>query len=101
MVSLIPLALGIIGAALAFAVVIFLKIRREPSARRHVVVAISVSIAALVGSYISFALIDGDPDVWDFYASVWWLPLLVGVIFALGVITILRRRKRGLLAANR
>lgn len=32
---------------------------------------------SLAGSYIAFAAVQGDPDVWDFYRGVWWLPLAV------------------------
>lgn len=100
MVDLIPLVLGTLGSALAVAVIIALRVRKEPDGPLFLTVIIAVASAALVGSYISFLLVDGDPDVWDFYASVWWLPIAVGGIVAVVVVQMIRRRKQGEVTDN-
>ncbi|MDN5570025.1 MAG: hypothetical protein L0G22_02000 [Propionibacteriaceae bacterium] len=37
------------------------------------------SVALVVLPFVCFAVIAGEPDVWDFYRSVWFVPLIVGV----------------------
>lgn len=45
-----------------------------PSTRRSVIAA---SVLLIVAPVALFAVVDGDPDVWDFYRSLWFAPLII------------------------
>lgn len=44
--------------------------------------------------YLSITLLDGDPDVWDYYHSIWILPALSVVIFSIFYWHLNRRNTR-------
>lgn len=91
MVDLIPLVLVVLSVALALGVLI-LRWRRAGARTRGGDVVIGVaSVMTLAGAYLAFGVIDGDPDVWDFYGSVWWVPLVIGGGIALVAAAIPRR----------
>ncbi|MDO5066692.1 MAG: hypothetical protein Q4D96_05395 [Propionibacteriaceae bacterium] len=67
MADLIPLA-AVLVAVLLQALVWFRVVR----SRAFLVVGAGL----LLLSWLAFVLLHGDPDVWDFYASVWFVPFL-------------------------
>jgi MYXO-CTERM domain-containing protein len=87
MLDLIPLMMTVLGVGLMLVTAVAL---RRSAARRPLLIA--GPFVALGGSYLAYAVIDGDPDVWDFYRSVWWAPAVLAVLFALAAAR--RRRPR-------
>lgn len=83
MIDLIPLALGLLGVALAIGAVLALRSKKNTGDTRRATAIVLAPIAVIAFAYLAFAVIDGDPDVWDFYASIWWLPLAAVAVFSL------------------
>lgn len=88
MLDLIPLIMTVLGVGLMLVAAVAL---RRGAALRHLLV--TAPFVALGGSYIAYAVIDGDPDVWEFYGSVWWAPVVHAVLFALVAMMQLRARR--------
>ncbi len=78
MVDLIPLVLVLLAIAFALGALIPRWRRAGARMRRGDIVIGAASVMALAGAYLAFGVIDGDSDVWDFYRSVWWVPLVIG-----------------------
>ncbi|MEH3088276.1 MAG: hypothetical protein PGN24_01350 [Microbacterium arborescens] len=83
MIDLIPLGLGLLGVALAIWAILALMSKKNAGDTRRATAIVLAPIAVIAFAYLAFAVIDGDPDVWDFYASIWWVPLAAGAVFAL------------------
>lgn len=83
--DLVPLALVLLGIGLAVLAVISRRVKNTHQVARGSVAVLAAPVFALAGCYLAFAVIDGDPDVWDFYSSAWWLPLAIAGLYALVV----------------
>lgn len=85
MSDLVPLALVLLGIGLAVLAVIARRVKKTHRLARESVVILVAPVVALAGCYLAFAAIEGDPDVWDFYSSAWWLPLAIAGLYALAL----------------
>nr|WP_011167223.1 MULTISPECIES: hypothetical protein [Acidipropionibacterium]AFK88689.1 hypothetical protein [Acidipropionibacterium jensenii]CAB88400.1 hypothetical protein [Acidipropionibacterium jensenii] len=42
---------------------------------------VAISVILIIVPYASYWLVAGDPDVWDFYRSLWWIPVaFLGIV---------------------
>lgn len=65
--DMIPLLLTLAAAGyLAWA------LRRPPGPR-----SVALGWLLIACPYLAFRLLTGDPDVWDFYATWWFVPALI------------------------
>lgn len=77
MLDLLPLVLVCLGVGLASSAIFLARknvliVRGVPG----LVGVIFIGIVVVSAPYVAYVF-PGDPDVWDFYRSVWWLPAVV------------------------
>ncbi len=85
MSDLLPLLAFSAGVVTGFAAVL---VRRDARIMRSVAVrlgAVLIGAAMIAAPYVAYLAVAGDPDVWDFYRSAWFVPLVVqGALTAVG-----------------
>ncbi|SNU00983.1 hypothetical protein SAMN06298212_105100 [Ruaniaceae bacterium KH17] len=89
MTDLLPLACAVLAAVVG--VVGLLWLRRLPvgsGAGGVKVGTVVVSALLTVAAYLACQGHSGDPDVWDFYATYWFAPLVVLALVTLGAVVI-------------
>jgi len=84
--DLLPLIVFIVSV-LAGITIVFLERRARRDGASVAVRLIAISTVLLIPlPYLAFALTPGDPDVWDFYQSTWFIPMVVLGGLAIGAI---------------
>ena len=76
-----------LGVGLAVTAVMTHQAYRSDRPSLTTVVLRASPFAALAGCYLAFVAVDGDPDVWDFYSSAWWMPLAAAGLYSLMLIS--------------
>lgn len=96
MVDMFPLLVFFLS--LAFEVAVILRARRGSGklrTRPERAGVIGASLVAIVAPYAAFLMLQGDPDVWDFYRSLWPVPALVlGVLASWAIWAVVRSAPR-------
>lgn len=87
MIELVPLTLMLLGVGLAVTAVMTHQAYRSGRPSLTTVVLRASPFAALAGCYLAFVAVDGDPDVWGFYSSAWWMPLAAAGLYSLMLIS--------------
>lgn len=90
--DLVPLILSVVGP-IAYVGIAAISYRRGESYRiRGVGVGIvAVAVLTIAAPYAAFFLIDGDPDVWDFYRTYAAIPAVL-MVAAIAIGWFLKKR---------
>lgn len=92
MIDLLPLIVFCIG--LAWSVLGMFALRAKAAAHQISRKDINWPMGAIVllsMPYLMFARLNGDPDVWDFYRSVGFVPLVAVIVTLVVMATIVMR----------
>lgn len=92
MLDLLPLLMATAGVVVALSTIVLIRTGRIQRSPRVWVAVLVVGSLIVAGTYIAYFSIDGDPDVWDFYRSVWFVPIAVFGGFVAYVAYLFRRR---------